>query len=57
MAHLHILFSGCYLFVDVYEDVLDEVEAVPQLLLLLGPILRRLDQRLDQQRVLGYPER
>jgi hypothetical protein len=28
---------------------------IPELLLLLWPLLRRLDQRLDKQRVLGNP--
>ncbi len=28
---------------------------IPELLLLLWPLLRRLDQRLDKQRVLGDP--
>ena len=43
------------LSVNVDQDGLDKVEAVLELLLLLGPVLGRLDQRLDQQRVLGYP--
>ena len=44
-----------HLAVDVDEDGLDKREAAAKLLLLRGPVLRRLDQRLNEERVLGDP--
>ena len=44
-----------HLGVDVLEYVPDESVGVPELLLLLGQVPGRLDERLDEQGVLGDP--
>ena len=46
-----------HLAVHIDEDRLDEREAATGLLLLRRPVLRRLDQRLDEERVLRDPRR
>ena len=50
-----VLWCGAHLAIHVHKYGLDEVQTIAQLLLLLGPLLGRLDQRLDQQRGLGDP--
>ena len=53
--HKQLRIKKDHLAVHIDEDRLDKREAATELLLLRRPILRRLDQRLDEERVLCDP--